>query len=75
MQDALGMGNAFNALSDDASASYFNPAGSGLIKKMELSGGLSFNKTSKTHKSFLEKMTNVIQQTHLSTDQFVLPSN
>ena len=39
---ALGMGNAFNALSDDASASYFNPAGFGLIKKMELSGGLSF---------------------------------
>lgn len=39
---ALGMGNAFNALSDDASAAYFNPAGFGLIKKLELSGGLNF---------------------------------
>jgi long-subunit fatty acid transport protein len=38
---ALGMGNAFNALSDDASAAYFNPAGFGLLKKLELSGGLS----------------------------------
>ncbi len=39
---ALGMGNAFNALSDDASAAYFNPAGFGLIKKLEFSGGLNF---------------------------------
>ena len=39
---ALGMGNAFNALSDDASASFFNPAGFGLLKRMEFSGGLSF---------------------------------
>ncbi len=38
---ALGMGNAFNALSDDASAAYFNPAGLGLLKKMEFSGGLN----------------------------------
>ncbi len=38
---ALGMGNAFNALSDDASASYFNPAGFGLLKKLEFSGGLN----------------------------------
>lgn len=39
---ALGMGNAFNALSDDGSASFFNPAGFGLIKKLEFSGGLNF---------------------------------
>ncbi|MCK7528229.1 MAG: hypothetical protein MZV64_66985 [Ignavibacteriales bacterium] len=32
---ALGMGNAFNALSDDASASYFNPAGFALLKKLK----------------------------------------
>lgn len=38
---ALGMGNAFNALSDDASAAYFNPAGLGLLKKLEISGGLN----------------------------------
>jgi long-subunit fatty acid transport protein len=39
---ALGMGNSFLALSDDASASFFNPAGFGLLKKIELSGGLSY---------------------------------
>lgn len=38
---ALGMGNAFNALSDDASAAYFNPAGLGLLRKLEFSGGLN----------------------------------
>lgn len=43
---ALGMGNSFISLSDDASAAFFNPAGFGLLKRMEFSGGLglySFN--------------------------------
>lgn len=40
---ALGMGNAYVGLSDDASASYFNPAGFGLLRKLEFSGGLDFN--------------------------------
>ena len=39
---ALGMGNSYIGLSDDASAAFFNPAGFGLIKKIELSGGLSY---------------------------------
>jgi hypothetical protein len=39
---ALGMGNSYTALSDDASAAYFNPAGFGLIRKIELSGGFSY---------------------------------
>jgi hypothetical protein len=32
---ALGMGNAYYALSDDFSASSFNPAGFALLKRME----------------------------------------
>lgn len=40
---SLAMGNAYIALSDDFSASLFNPAGFGLIKKMELAGGLNYN--------------------------------
>jgi hypothetical protein len=28
---ALGMGNAYNSLSDDASAAFFNPAGLGFL--------------------------------------------
>ena len=41
---ALGMGNSYIGLSDDASAAYFNPAGFGLIKRMEFSGGLQYTK-------------------------------
>lgn len=40
---SLGMGNSYIAMSDDASAAFFNPAGFGLIKKMELSGGISLS--------------------------------
>ncbi|MBZ0201373.1 MAG: hypothetical protein K8H86_16005 [Ignavibacteriaceae bacterium] len=40
---ALGMGNSYIALSDDASAMYFNPAGMGLIKRLELSGGIDYS--------------------------------
>lgn len=40
---SLAMGNAYIALSDDFSASLFNPAGFGLVKKMELAGGLNYN--------------------------------
>jgi len=39
---ALGMGNSYIALSDDASASFFNPAGFGLLKRLEFSGGFSY---------------------------------
>ena len=39
---ALGMGNSFIGLSDDASAAFFNPAGFGLLKKLEFSGGLNY---------------------------------
>jgi len=39
---ALGMGNSYIGLSDDASAAYFNPAGFGLLKRMEFSGGLQY---------------------------------
>jgi long-subunit fatty acid transport protein len=41
---ALGMGNAYNSLSDDASAAFFNPAGFGLLKRLEFSGGIDYFK-------------------------------
>ncbi|MDR3668471.1 MAG: hypothetical protein P4L35_16635 [Ignavibacteriaceae bacterium] len=40
---ALGMGNSYIGLSDDASAGFFNPAGFGLLKKLEFSGGLDYS--------------------------------
>jgi len=39
---ALGMGNAYTSLSDDASAAFFNPAGLGLLKRLEFSGGIDY---------------------------------
>jgi hypothetical protein len=43
---ALGMGNSYISLSDDATAGFFNPAGFGLLKKMEFSGGLDYSNLS-----------------------------
>jgi len=40
---ALSMGNSFTSLSNDVSGLLFNPAGIGLVKKVELSGGMNFN--------------------------------
>ncbi|PJA98327.1 MAG: hypothetical protein CO128_07945, partial [Ignavibacteriales bacterium CG_4_9_14_3_um_filter_30_11] len=40
---ALGMGNSYIGLSDDASAMYFNPAGLGLMNRIEISGGLNYD--------------------------------
>ncbi|HVO74919.1 MAG TPA: hypothetical protein VMT35_12910, partial [Ignavibacteriaceae bacterium] len=39
---ALGMGNSYISLSDDASAAFFNPAGFGLLKRLEFSGGFNY---------------------------------
>ena len=39
---ALGMGNTFVAISDNASATYFNPAGLALIKNSLLAAGFNF---------------------------------
>lgn len=70
---ALGMGNAFNALSDDASASYFNPAGFALLKKMEISGGLSFSNF-ENNTTFLGKPTkDNTTKTNLDRLSFAFP--
>ena len=39
---ALGMGNSFIAISDNAAGGYFNPAGLGLMKKSVLTAGVGF---------------------------------
>ncbi len=70
---ALGMGNAFNALSDDASASYFNPAGFGLLKKMELSGGLSFTNFDNNTTFFGNQLKDNTTNTSLNRISFALP--
>lgn len=54
---ALGMGNAYLSLSNDFSASLFNPAGLALIKKMEFSSGLNYN-SFKNDVQFFSRNTN-----------------
>ncbi len=40
---ALGMGNAYTALSNDFNGALFNPAGLGLVKNFEITGSLNYN--------------------------------
>src|SRR5512145_110294 len=40
---ALGMGNSFIAISDNAAGGYFNPAGLGLMKKTVFTAGFDFS--------------------------------
>ncbi|MCK6613501.1 MAG: hypothetical protein HRU80_07045 [Ignavibacteriales bacterium] len=39
---ALGMGNSYTALSDDGTGMFYNPAGIGLVKKLEFTGNLDY---------------------------------
>ena len=55
---ALGMGNSYIGLSDDASAMFFNPAGLALIKEIEVSGGINYDRV-KNNTTFFNSKTNV----------------
>ncbi|NWF88547.1 MAG: outer membrane protein transport protein [Ignavibacteriaceae bacterium] len=70
---ALGMGNSYIGLSDDASASFFNPAGFGLIKKIELSGGLSYSNYKNETDFFNQKSNYSNSNTTLNRLSFVFP--
>ena len=70
---ALGMGNAFDALSDDASAAYFNPAGFGLLKKLELSGGLNINTFDNNTTFFNVQTKDNASNTSLNRISFAFP--
>ena len=54
---ALGMGNAFTSISNDFTASLFNPAGFALIKKSEFSGSLNYS-SFKNDAQFFSRSTN-----------------
>lgn len=61
---ALGMGNAFTAISNDYSATFFNPAGLGLVDRMEFTAGLSSNSLDNNSTFF----NNTNEYTNSSTD-------
>jgi hypothetical protein len=70
---ALGMGNSYLALSDDGSASYFNPAGLGLVKRLEFMGGLDISSFNNTTTFFGNKTSSSASQTSLNNASFTFP--
>ncbi len=70
---ALGMGNAYIGLSDDAGAAFFNPAGWGFVKKLEFTGGLSYD-TYANNTTFLNQYSDYSNSaTRLNNLSFALP--
>lgn len=70
---ALSMGNAYTALSNDFSASLFNPAGFGLVKKSEFSGTLNYNSFNNETTFFNKKENYSTNATKLNQFGFVFP--
>ncbi len=69
----LGMGNAYNALSNDFSGSLYNPAGLGLASRMEFSGSFLYNSFDNST-DFLGNTNNFSNSTtNLSQVGFVFP--
>ncbi len=70
---SLGMGNSYTALSDDYSASMFNPAGFGLVKRFELSTGFEHNVNKNDATLFGNTVNNENTQTNFNQVGFVYP--
>jgi hypothetical protein len=70
---ALGMGNSYLALSDDGSASFFNPAGLGLVRRLEFMGGLDISSFNNTTTFFGNQTKSNATQTKLNNASFTFP--
>lgn len=70
---ALGMGNAYSAISDDGSAMYFNPAGLGLMKRLEVAGGLDYFNFKNDATLFNNKTNYSSSATNFNQIGFVFP--
>lgn len=70
---ALGMGNAYSAISDDGSAMYFNPAGLGLMKRLEVAGGLDYFNFNNDATLFNNKTNYSSSATNFNQIGFVFP--
>ena len=70
---ALGMGNAYSALSNDFSGTFFNPAGLGFVKDLGFTGALSSD-SYKNDVTFFDNTTDYSNSsTDLSQFGFVFP--
>jgi long-subunit fatty acid transport protein len=67
------MGNSYIGLSEDASASYFNPAGLALLKKLEVSGGIDYSHFNNTTTFFNDVTEHSNSSTRLNRLSFVFP--
>ncbi|MGD2113817.1 MAG: UPF0164 family protein [Acidobacteriota bacterium] len=67
---AAGMGGAFTALADDASAASFNPAGLALLVRPEASIVLDGRRRSDDHASFLDLEEGVLEMYDASSSSF-----
>lgn len=70
---ALGMGNSYIGLSDDGSAAFFNPAGFGLMKRLEFTGGLCYTNFGNDVTFFNENTSYSNSNTSLSRLSFAFP--
>jgi long-chain fatty acid transport protein len=70
---ALGMGNSYIGLSDDASAAYFNPAGLAQLKQIEISGGLDYDRFNNNTTFFGQSSTESNSTTRLNRLSLAIP--
>src|ERR1035437_7701083 len=70
---ALGMGNAYTALSNDLSAAVFNPAGFAQIKSLEFDGSINYTSLSNNTTFFSNQTQFSSTSTNLSQFGFVFP--
>ncbi|MFN3695003.1 MAG: S41 family peptidase, partial [Ignavibacterium sp.] len=70
---ALGMGNSYISLSDDGSASFFNPAGLGLVKKLEFMGGIDITSFNNSTRFFNQTTESNSSQTKLDNISLTFP--
>ncbi|MHB8581495.1 MAG: hypothetical protein ACYDA4_16755, partial [Ignavibacteriaceae bacterium] len=70
---ALGMGDSYIGLSDGAGAAEFNPAGWGLLNRMEVSAGIDYQNYN-NNTTFLNQLSNYSNSaTRLSNFSLALP--
>jgi long-subunit fatty acid transport protein len=70
---ALGMGNAYIGVSDDYSAVFWNPAGLGQMRRLEITGGLTSNNFSNSAVFFGNTQEAKTSSTSLDNLGFVFP--
>ena len=70
---AMSMGGAFVGVADDYSAIYWNPAGLGQIRRMELNLGFSHNRLENNTTVFGSEQTDETSFTRLNSLGFVFP--